>query len=433
MTANLTLYAKWLFEEDWISDLGLDTLLGDTINADVTLPTTYGAYSVAYISNNVSVFSNTGKYNRPYQETTISVSVKLLNGNVEIDSIEYNPTIEGYKDLTKTIASSYIYRSYSSVTDNFFDTLDIINCAFATAGDTASITGSTYFNNVSNYIIPKAHNDGCWVVMSIAPDSSWTTIANPDNNLIDTFANNIVNAINTYGFDGVDIDWEYPKSGQYTWFTSLIKAVYEKVKANNPNHLVTAAIGGGKWQPAYYDLINSEKYLDYINVMCYDMASSYGYYQNALYKSSSYLDSTNSVGKTLTSCSIDETVTIFNDTYSISSSKLIVGMPFYGVKQVRTNTDGTWSTWEKSGTVYYHNIKANYLSNENYTYVFDNTAKVPYLISKDLTEFISFDDPTSVAYKCQYAIDNKLGGVMYWENGCDPTGELLNAIATSFK
>ena len=88
--------------------------------------------------------------------------------------------------------------------------------------------------------------------------------------------------INLYGFDGVDIDWETPLSEEATSFTNMMRVIYEKVKANNPNHLVTAAIAGGMWQPPRYDLVNSHQYLDYINMMTYGMVSNNGYYQNAL-------------------------------------------------------------------------------------------------------------------------------------------------------
>lgn len=432
MTSDLTIYAKWLNSDNWISELNLTTLLGSSINQSIDLPTSYGIYSITYDSSKESVFDNTGVYNRPYIEETISIIVKLMNGDTEVDSIEYNPTVEGYKDLSTTFASSYIYREYPTVGDNFFETLDVINCAFATGNSDGSITGSRFFNNVTNYIIPKAHEQGCWVIMSIAPESAWTTFANPDNNLIDTFATNVVKAINTYGFDGVDIDWEVPDEGQYTWFTSLAEAVYEKVKENNPNHLVTAAIGGGMWQPPCYDLNNSQNYLDYINVMCYGMSSEYGYYHNALYKQYSFQDTTNKVGKTLSSCSVDESVTIFKDTYKVPKSKIVISGAFYGIKQSRTLTDEVWSDWSKVGSVFYTNIVANYLSNSDYIYVFDDVAKVPYLIKNDYTEFISYENPLSLTYKCEYAINNNLAGIMYWENGCDTTGDLLNAIYDAF-
>ena len=34
----------------------------------------------------------------------------------------------------------------------------------------------------------------------------------------------------------------------------------------------------------------------------------------------------------------------------------------------------------------------------------------------------------SIKIKCKYVLDNKMAGVMYWENGCDTTGDLVHAI-----
>lgn len=307
--------------------------------------------------------------------------------------------------------------------------MDIINVSFAyaMADGTISANGTSVFSNYNNYIKTKARQNGCYVVLSLAPSSSWTTVANPENDLIDTLATNIVNTINTYGFDGIDIDWEYPKSGQYTWFTSLMQAIYTKVKANNPHHLVTAAIGGGMWQPAYYDLNNSKNYVDYINMMCYDAEKTAGHYQNALYRRSSYLDPTNKVGANTTSCSIHESVGIYNNTYGIPSSKIIVGIPFYGVTQ--TLVEGSWKNADVA--VRYATLKTYVADTENYTYVFDDVAKVPYLLSKDGQTFISFENEISIGYKADYIIDNNLAGMMVWQNGLDTTGDLVQAIKTN--
>ena len=74
-----------------------------------------------------------------------------------------------------------------------------------------------------------------------------------------------------------------------------------------------------------------------------------------------------------------------------------------------------------------------YLNNSNYNYVYDERAGVPYLLSKDGTEFISFDDKKSIIEKCEYMFNNNCAGVMYWENGCDSTGDLVNAIKIGMK
>ncbi|MFA6648135.1 MAG: glycosyl hydrolase family 18 protein [Candidatus Izemoplasmatales bacterium] len=421
---DITLYAKWEVI-DW-SDIEayLDELIPDLLSEDISLPDSYLDYSISWQSSNPEIISDSGVYYRPYQLSIISLTAVIELGVHNLTK-NYEIEVEGYKSLSSPITSSYIYRDYNLVTDSFFDTLDIINCAFITANSVGTLSGTSVLANINTYIMPKAREKGNWVIFSIAPDSDWSSIAS-NSTRINNFADNIVSLINQYGFDGVDIDWETPTDSESTRFTEMMRVIYTKVKENNPNHLVTAAIAGGMWQPPRYDLENSHQYIDYINMMTYGMVSNNGYYQNALYKSTVFDDLSNNVGKTLTSCSIEESIAIYNG-YGILNSKIIVGVAFYGIKQTRTydsNTQ-TWSSWSNGGSVSYTYINNGYLNNSNYTYHYDSNAGVPYIISLDGTTFISYDNPRSIREKSEYIIDNGLAGMMYWENGLDLTGALL--------
>jgi len=205
----------------------------------------------------------------------------------------------------------------------------------------------------------------------------------------------------------------------------LMEEVYTKVKANNTNHLVTAAITGGPWQPPHYNLHESGQYIDYINMMTYSLTSSSGQYQNNLFYRSGYHNPTYKVGAALSGCSIQESVNIFVNSNNIPAAKIIVGVAFYGIKQKYEN-----GLWKRVGSVFYDSIKKNYLGNSNYTAYFDDIAGVPYILKNDGTEFISYDDPQSIVLKCQFIYANDLGGMMYWENGTDTTGTLLAAMRT---
>lgn len=423
---DIILYAKWEADESLIfefEDYMLDKF-SNYIEYDIVLPINYKGIDIVWTSSNSQVVSSSGQYFRPYIKTNLSLTANLEDEN-SIYTIVFDVIADGYKELKTGIASSYIYRQYANVTDDYFEILDIINCAFIKASSSGTLSGTTYLNNVSRYIIPKAKQNGVWVVMSIAPESSWSTIA-ASPTLVNTFANNIVNMINQYDFDGVDIDWETPTSGESESFVALAKTINEKVKANNSNHLVTAAVGGGMWQPPRYNLRDSVNYLDFINMMTYGMVSNNGYYQNALYPSSSFANSENSVGKTLVSCSIEESVAIYS-TFDIPYEKIIVGAAFYGMKQTRTydSANSTWSGWVSAGSVYYHSIVSNYYTDSNYTEYFDDVANVPYILKNDGTEFISYDNPRSIKAKCSYILNKKLGGMMFWESGTDTTNTLL--------
>ena len=400
------------------------------IKADLDLENRIDYCTIEWESNS-EYLSNDGKFTKPYKDLSVTLTFTITCGSVTVTNT-LDLKLKGYKDLSENIASAYVYREYYNLTDKFFETMDIIYCAFISFNSDGSLAkNSSVLGNIKKYVIPKASEYGVYKVLSLggggeSPRSAYVSVTQNESTrkiLID----NVINLINEYGFDGVDIDWETPTSSQAPYFTLFVKELSEAIKKNNPNHILTAAITGGRWQPPRYDLVNSGKYLDYINVMTYGMSSSGGTYQNALYFRSGYNDSINRVGSVLSSCSIDESVDIFNG-YNIPNNKLIFGLAFYGVKQVKSK-----GSWSGGGSVYYTSIKNNYLNNDDYEYFYDEKAQVPYILSKDKTVFISYDDPRSIIAKCKYVKDTKCAGVMYWENGCDSTGDLVNAIYDGLK
>lgn len=408
----------------------ISSLIPALTTDNLTFPTTYSGFQLTWESSHPDVIQSDGTYQKPYQLTVVTLTVIATLNDVS-ETLTFETEVMGYKSLEGPIASSYIYRNFSSVNASFFETLDIINGAFVKAEADGTLTGSSFLSNMQTYILPKAREYGNWVIPSIAPESAWSTIAS-SSVTVNRFADEIVSLINTYGFDGVDIDWETPTDGEKTRYTALMKVVYEKVKANNPNHLVTTAITGGQWQPPRYDLLNSLQYIDYINMMTYGMVSTGAQYQNALYAASTYHNTTWNIGKTLTSCSIDESIKIFKNTYQVPYSKIIAGVAFYGIRQTRTYTT-SWSSWQNAGSVHYTDIASIYVNDDDYTYAYDERAGVPYLYKNDGSEFISYDNRRSIIEKSEYIIEQGLAGMMYWENGLDTTGALLDAMRTGLE
>ncbi|MBC8824499.1 chitinase, partial [Escherichia coli] len=51
----------------------------------------------------------------------------------------------------------------------------------------------------------------------------------------------------------------------------------------------------------------------------------------------------------------------------------------------------------------------------------DDTAKAPYLYSKETGEFYTYDNTRSIGYKAQYVKDNNLGGMISWMQSQDKT------------
>jgi len=55
-------------------------------------------------------------------------------------------------------------------------------------------------------------------------------------------------------------------------------------------------------------------------------------------------------------------------------------------------------------------------------------ANAPYLYNAEKQTFVSYDDPDSLVLKCNYVLENKLRGVMFWDYESDPTGTMLDAV-----
>ena len=428
--SEITYEARW--EAYSMNDLEsyLNDLIPDEVYEDISLPTEYSGFTISWSSSDESIIKPTGEFIRPYVAQAVTLEAEVTSSE-DTQTLTFSVSVIGYKSLDKPIASSYIYRAYDMVDENFFETLDIINTAFILGNSNGDLYGTSYLNNVATYIMPEAKKHGNWVIMSVGPSTEWSTIAlSPTKS--EHFADEIVDYINMYGFDGVDIDWETPTTSESKSYTALMKVIYEKVKANNPHHLVTTAITGGQWQPPKYDLIYSNQYLDYINLMTYGLTSGSGQYQNPLYRQTTYHNPEFLAGRTLSTASIDESVKILRDTYQVDYDKIIVGLAFYGIKQTRTYNASTssYSTWTNAGSVYYHEIYHSYYNNDDFTEYYDKGAGVPYLINDQGTVFISYDNSKSILEKSRYIIDEQLGGLMFWEYGTDTTGILLQALRT---
>ena len=435
ITSDIDVHAIYLLDEETLIMEHMEEIYADVISdfkdkeidCDLLFVSEVQNVNIKWQSQFKNIISDSGKYTRPKEKTIVRIDVTLSCSNYTLNK-QFSVVAKGYKSLSNAIASTYVYRNYNKLTDVFFDTMDIIYCAFVEISVTGHINfSSSALGNVKVNVMQQAHEQGIYVIASLggggsAAANAFSEIAK-DSNKRKILVEDTITLINQYGFDGVDIDWETPTSSEKANFTLLTKDLSTAIKANNPNHMLTAAIGGGMWQPPRYDLPNSIKYLDYVNVMTYSMVSNGGYYQNALYSSTAYNDTTNKVGRTMNSCSIAETVKIYED-LKVARGKLIFGLAFYGCKQVKDDS----GSWTGSGSVFYTNIKKNYMNNSDYKYVYDKKAGVPYIISNDGKTFISFDDATSIKEKAKYVIDNHLGGLMNWENGCDTTGDLVEAM-----
>ena len=402
------------------------------LTADITLPTAdeFTKSTIEWTSSDSNIMSKDGKINRiMHKDRNIEVimTATIKSGDATA-TIDYKFTVkQKYKSLDDGIAAGYLYPS-EGINDFALDTLDIIYGAFLSFDANGNIaSGQSYANSVNSFL-SRAHEKGVRVLPSIGALNA-TTIGyikkiSESPTLTEKFASNLLQYVIDNKLDGVDMDWETPGSTHGTYYTKLMKVIYEKFKAYDKELLVTAAIGAGPWQYKYFDLANSAKYHDYINMMSYDLQSSgFSSYQNALYKSSNnYL---------LTyQCCIEETRKLYNSV-NIPNEKIIIGMPFYGREFINSTGVGSTSTHNRAIS---QSVISNYINQYGQSIVhWDDECKVPYLYIKEINTFITYENERSISEKMKYVGDQGLAGIMYWQNGQDYNNKLITAIKENYK
>lgn len=220
------------------------------------------------------------------------------------------------------------------------------------------------------------------------------------------FAADCDRVVKEFALDGIDIDWEYPTSSMANIssspddtenFTLLMQDI--RAAIGNEKELTLATVASAR----YIDFKAILPSVDFVNIMAYDMASAPKHH-SALYLSGHSGDITS-----------DGAVTAHLKA-GVPPSKLVMGMPFYG-----RGGDGypSFQDYNKVGN-----------TDTQYTEKWDEVAQVPYLADKNDTLVFGFENPRSLAIKCQYILDKDLLGGMYWDySGDNEQGDLRRTVA----
>jgi len=255
-----------------------------------------------------------------------------------------------------------------------------------------------------------------------------------------TFAQSALDLIQTYHFDGVDIDWEYPVSGglqpgraeDRENFTRLLRELRDTL---GDEYLLTIASSGNPDRLALLEIEDFVPYLDWINVMTYDYHGSWEANGGKTGHNAPLYNNNDPVSPHF---NIHSAVSYLIER-GVPTQKIVVGLAFYGRSASGVQgEEGLYAPFTgpgpgsfEDGLLDYKDIKKNYLEKNEYDYFWDETAKVPYLFNQDRREFVSFDDSRSIEGKASYVAGNDLSGVMFWELSGD-NGELIEAIANGF-
>ncbi|MDR0540964.1 MAG: glycoside hydrolase family 18 protein [Dysgonamonadaceae bacterium] len=280
-----------------------------------------------------------------------------------------------------------------------------INYAFGHVSNTFDGVGIANENRLKQMVELKKQKPSLKILLSIGGWGSgrFSEMA-ADENYRRSFAKDCKRIVDAFGLDGIDIDWEYPTAdmagisaspADKDNFTLMMKDIREEI---GKDKLLTLATAAGA---QYIDFTGIDPYIDFVNIMSYDMGNP-PYHHSGLYRS----EHTGGI------C-VDEAVKAHINA-GVPASKLVMGIPFYG----RGRRDvGNFSDYKKI------------IALDNFERKWDDVAKAPYL-SNDSIDFVcGYDDPRSIAIKCEYIIGKGMLGAMYWDyDGDDSEGTLRKAV-----
>jgi chitinase len=320
-----------------------------------------------------------------------------------------------------------------------------VNYAFANIKDGRMVTG--FSTDKQNYAVLaglRKQNPGFTVLVSVGgwlwsggfSDVAFTAKTRK------TFIDSVMEFLATYDLDGLDIDWEYPGMAGATKnfrpedghnFTLLLKELRERfdkeTKKTHRRLYLTFAAGASSDYIAHTELREDEKYVDTVNLMAYDYVEPGG---DPLTGHHSPLFTNPADVRNFSS---DASVRAF-EAAGVPSEKILLGVPFYGHVwgEVADINHGYLQPGKPVPHAYsgFGAITTEML-NQGYVRYWDPVASVPYLYNPDKHIFVSFEDQQSLAAKCRYIVDQKLGGIMYWDSSGDPNGVLLGAIGQSLR
>ena len=238
------------------------------------------------------------------------------------------------------------------------------------------------------------------------------------------FAESSVEILKDCGFDGIDIDWEWPRDAEqasnYTLLLAAIRKAFARSSSEVPggNALsLSAACPASTELYQQMDMTSIDKYVDFWNLMAYDYAGTGS--SNVTAHQSNLLTGSD---RQKTPYNTAQAISDFEE-FGIAPNKVVLGCPLFG--RGFADTEGLGKTFSgpasgdyEEGVRHYRNLPLPGAEMQ-----FDSTANASYTYDSNKRELFSYDNPASIAMKASFIKFQQLGGAMFWEASGDRKGE----------
>ena len=283
---------------------------------------------------------------------------------------------------------------------------------------------------------------------------------------IETFADSCIDFLETYNFDGIDIDFEYPtaesgagnveQDGIYSEamrpilcqrYNVLMRVLREKIDEynakKNKDCKLTAAVTASAWVLGGVDDNTYAQYLDFLSVMSYDFHGAWNQFVENQANIYSDPADTETKEQALPYLSMDWAYKYYRGV--LPAERILMGIPYYtrgwedvgggtnglhgtaGSKEAPKGATGKYNIWGDpknadkpelglvpAGANPLWHVKNLLESDDHLNEHWDDVGKVPYVWQDEEKVFLSYENERSIQERNKYIEEKNLGGALIW-------------------
>ncbi|KAJ3074158.1 hypothetical protein HDU98_012007 [Podochytrium sp. JEL0797] len=307
----------------------------------------------------------------------------------------------------KTIAYFRDYSPLNTLQKANLSNMDVLIYAYIDMSSNGNCSfGTAKLNNLHFFLTQRAIYPNLRVVLSVGANATTFSAATSTSSSRAAFAQTCVGLANQVNADGLEIDWEYPTSGDASNLVATVQLLRTALGSTKTLSFVISDRVSNILPAALPSLAS---FLDWYSV------SSYGYNTFGLQDTLSPTTDLDNVVRSILLA-------------GIQPSQIVAGIALYGFTcKLPTNGDKTRLVGclaESDNAVLANGVNGTSAFN-NFTF-----AHYDFLLNDNV---LVYNTPQSAQLKAQYVIDNGLHGIMMWELSQDSTFGIYDTIASVFQ